>query len=248
MREELKNPPLNELIIGTFFNPPLLDLYTHHVGIFWERIRDRYPSVEQKDPIGNFYIEVPNELFPMPRYWFTSEDQTHLVQLQRNGLLLNWRRRDQKYPSFEPVKAEFDRLFEEFTQFMRSVSATASLLVSRCELTYINVVDQSDCWTGASDTSKIIPSYRTLGKGVAEDFSVHESRRVDSETTMKTTLRTVHKKSSKTPALQFEIRAEGQLKEGSKSSADEWFKAAHQLTGTTFRSLTDSRVRARYWN
>ena len=70
MREKLSHPPVNELIIGVYFNPPMLDVYTYHIGIFWEKLRNRYPRVEQRDPIGNLFIEVPNEMFPMPRFWF----------------------------------------------------------------------------------------------------------------------------------------------------------------------------------
>jgi len=44
------------------------------------------------------------ELFPMPRFWFLSQEKTRLIQLQNNALLYNWR------------KQESDGLEEKMTQ------------------------------------------------------------------------------------------------------------------------------------
>jgi uncharacterized protein (TIGR04255 family) len=248
MREKLSHPPVIELIIGVYFKPPLLDLHNYHLGIFWEKIRDGYPRVEQRDPIGNLYIEVPGELFPMPRYWFTSKDETHLVQVQRNGFLLNWRKRNAEYPSYDPVKAEFDRVFNIFSTFIHSIKTEAQILVDRCELTYLNVIEKSDYWSGPDDTANVVPTYQSLGEYPIAAFNVQQAQNIDAITSIATALRTVDRKADSASVLQLEIRAAGQLGGKSKGEADAWFTMAHDLTGNTFRSLTNRDIRENHWN
>jgi len=248
MSEKLSHPPINELIIGVYFNPALLDLYTHHIGIFWQHIRDRYPRIEQRDPIGNLYVEAVNELFPMPRYWFTSSDQSHLVQVQRNAFFLNWRKRDTAYPSFDPVKAEFDRLYVLFAEFVHSINPEAQMNVDRAELSYVNQIDATDYWSGPPDTAAVIPSYQPLGGHQPLGFNLQQTSRHDERTHIVLALRNGAHKPDDIKTLIFEIRAVGVLGRATKAQADEWFKTAHDLTGRTFQAVTNTDIRKRYWN
>lgn len=248
MAEKLTNPPINELIIGVYFNPALLDLYTHHIGIFWERIRDGYPRVEQREPIGNLYIDVANEMFPMPRFWFTSADQSHLVQVQRNAFLLNWRKRNAEYPSFDPVKAEFDRLYAVFAEFVRDINADAPMNIDRAELTYGNQIDAADYWSGPADTVAVLPSYQPLGDLVPIGLNVQQTSQHDARTNVVLSVRNGERKPDNIKTLILEIRAVGTLGGATKSQSDDWFQVAHDVTGSTFKAVTNTDIRDRYWN
>ena len=46
-----ENPPVNEVVISTYFNPPLSDFRNEHIGLFWERIRGEFPIVRQQLPV-----------------------------------------------------------------------------------------------------------------------------------------------------------------------------------------------------
>jgi hypothetical protein len=48
--------------------------------------------------------------------------------------------------------------------------------------------------------------------------------------------------------LIFEIRAVGALGGATKAQADEWFNAAHDVTGNAFDGVTNTDIRDRYWN
>lgn len=248
MREKLSHPPVNELVIGVYFNPPLLDIYAHHVGILWQALRDRYPRVEQRDPIGNLFIEAPHELFPMARFWLVSKDDSHLVQVQRNALILNWRRRNTEYPSFEPVKAEFDRVFKSFSDFVHTINAEATITVERAELAYVNLVEPCEYWKSPADTSNVIPSYTQLATGTPATFAVQQSVNIDEKTSVTTAVRVATKVPDNVQVLHFEVRVVGALGGVSKTEADVWFSDAHELTGKTFRSITNTDIRQRYWN
>jgi uncharacterized protein (TIGR04255 family) len=248
MREKLSHPPVNEVIIGTYFNPPLLDIYAHHVGLLWQALRTRYPRIEQREPLNNMFVEAPNELWPMPRFWLTSADESHLVQLQRNALILNWRRRNSDYPSFEPVKAEFDLVYEAFVAFVRTINPEAPVQIERAELAYVNMVEQCDYWKSAVDTQTVIPSYVQLAGSTPNGFVVQQSAAVDPTTSITTGVRVGNRVQDNIPVLNFDVRVAGLLGNAPKETADAWFDKAHELTGKTFRAITNPDVRQRYWN
>ena len=248
MREKLSHPPINELIIGVYFNPPLLDIYSHHVGLLWHALRSRYPRIEQREPLNNLFLEAPNELWPMPRFWLTSSDESHLVQLQRNALILNWRRRNSDYPSFEPVKAEFDRVYESFEAFVQTINPEAPIKIERVELAYVNMIEPCDYWNSATDTSVVIPSYTPLASGTPALFSVHQTVVVDPMTSIATGVRVGNRVPDGSPVLNFDIRAVGTLDSATKNDSDNWFAKAHEMIGRTFREITSPTVRQRYWN
>lgn len=75
----------------------------------------------------------------LPRTWFVSTDDTMLIQLQPDRLLLNWRRGAgaADYPHFETVAAEFRRIFNELEGFAAQF-ALGRIEPNQCEMTYIN--------------------------------------------------------------------------------------------------------------
>ena len=89
MRIKFQNPPINELVMGTYFNPPLANFRNEHIGLLWSKFRDEFPHVAQQPPIGDaeFMMALGGELFPMPRYWFIAEDQVSLLQVQKLSLI-----------------------------------------------------------------------------------------------------------------------------------------------------------------
>jgi uncharacterized protein (TIGR04255 family) len=251
MNQKFERPPINELIIGIYFKSPLLDIYSHHIGIFWEKIRDKYPTIQQKDPIGNIFIEAPNEMFPMPRFWFASSDESHLVQLQRNALLLNWRRRNTEYPHFDSVKKEFDRLFLSFAEFLRSINPEASLAIDRAEVAYINMIEPNEYWKGFIDTATVLPGICTLDidhpGSELTGLDYRQNSKIDEQMTMIVGVRTGNKVPDETPLLNFEIRAVGPLGGATKEESDEWFSRAHVATGKAFLAITNKDIRDQYW-
>src|SRR4029077_19257212 len=112
MTVEFENPPINEVAIGLFFQP-VAGLRAEHVGAFWGKIREEFPISGQHPPLilpgtpSLSQLALSNEVFPLPRFWFISTDQTGLVQLQRDAFFFNWRRRESDYPRFKHVLSKF---------------------------------------------------------------------------------------------------------------------------------------------
>ena len=136
MKVRFKNPPINELVIGAYFDPPLTALRNEHIGLLWSQMREEFPTVEQRPPIGGVaegqeaIITIGGELMVMPRFWFVSEDEINLIQVQKGAFLFNWRKRKTEYPHFsEHLKPYFDRYFTMFDEFIgEEVNPRASRL------------------------------------------------------------------------------------------------------------------------
>src|SRR5690554_3197923 len=114
MTIKFENPPINELIIATYFNQLMTNMSSEHIGLFWSRIRREFPKIQQQLPVGGdpLFDVHGNDVFPMPRYWFMSDDHANLIQLQKNAFMFNWRRKDSDYPHFdENLKVRFDEYF-----------------------------------------------------------------------------------------------------------------------------------------
>ena len=91
MNVKYKNPPIDELIIGLYFDQPILPLRSEYVGLFWSEIRKEFPKIQQQvelslpllRPSLTFQVGLTDELYPMPRFWLISEDDTFLIQIQQ---------------------------------------------------------------------------------------------------------------------------------------------------------------------
>jgi uncharacterized protein (TIGR04255 family) len=77
---------------------------------------------------------------PMPRFWFESEDGVHLLQLQQDRFVHNWRKRnDNVYPRYEPIRARFLSEIGVIVEFLAR-EGLGPLQPNQCEVTYTNIV------------------------------------------------------------------------------------------------------------
>src|SRR5262245_52630166 len=115
---EFERPPIDEVAIGVQFEA-LQQYHVAHAGLFWSRIRNRYPFAEDQPPLAP-QVESPD---PQParqgitiqpgltivRNWFLDDKKTQLIQLQRDRFIRNWRQLqgDETYPRFGYLIQEF---------------------------------------------------------------------------------------------------------------------------------------------
>jgi uncharacterized protein (TIGR04255 family) len=250
-------PPVNELVIGVYFNTPLLGLRAEHVGLFWHAIRDAFPKASQTGPIvaqGEAFqaaLETaPEEVYPLPRFWLSSADETMLVQLQRNAFLLNWRKRDQTYPDYETVKREFDRVYGIFAEFVRETVRQA-FAIEAAELTYINLAQAGEYWAGVNDIARVIPSFRPIEIGIDGATLANTTQStvwtVAKDISLVAKVQTGTTTADRRAALVFELSAKGRLGAATKGEVDAWFERAHDVMGKAFRGMTSQDIQARVW-
>ncbi len=161
MSVKFKNPPINELVIGVYFDSEVPSLRSEHVGLFWGEVKKDFRSIHQQPPVTRpgmpafFAVQVN----PMPRFWLEASDGSTLMQIQRDAFLLNWRKKDKAYPHFDEVKASFDKNKKRFFKFISDELKEPEPKAKIAELTYINLIESCDYWKGPLDTSKVIPRF-----------------------------------------------------------------------------------------
>lgn len=161
-------PPLVEVAISIQFDPPK-GLNQAHLGAFWVTQKDLLPNVRAVQPIAttneNFgsqgqwlppslQLALTNE--PDCRLQMTSPDDQWMCQLQRNRLVINWRKRSDDYPRFRSTWARFRDALEAWQSFL--VELDMAPLRSRLwELTYVNRIPKKDLWNKSSDWPSVFP-------------------------------------------------------------------------------------------
>ena len=253
-----KNPPINEVVIATYFNAPIAHLRSEHIGLLWDKIRGEFPVVHQQPPIISPMGIGPDtnsgEFLPMPRYWFVAKDDIYIIQVQKNAFIFNWRRRkSNEYTRFhKDIKPAFDKYYNLFDEFIRTEVAEPALSIDLCELTYINSIKQCEFWSGPQDTMNVIPSFSILsldaqGAGPL-NFNCQYETRIEADMALNIGIRSgATTQSPDIPVLIFEIKAGGRLAMATKSLADDWFERAHDTINSCFVNMTSEDIQSRYW-
>jgi uncharacterized protein (TIGR04255 family) len=123
-------PPVVEVAVGVHFLqlPGLTTVaLVRLVDDLW---RSRYPrTVEQplsppfsqrgRDPTLTFRLQAGS---PPIRLWSLTEDESFLIQIQHDRLLLNWRKvkDDDPYPRYKRLRGGFVEVWQEFSNYVNN--------------------------------------------------------------------------------------------------------------------------------
>ncbi|MCA3562857.1 MAG: TIGR04255 family protein [Methylocystis sp.] len=260
MTIKYENPPINEVIIGAYFDQPIMQLHSQHVGLLWAQLRDRFPIMQQQPELPtpligqsiSFQLAMSDEPYPMPRFWLISTDETLVIQIQKNAFIFNWRKRSGDYPHFENVKAKFDEYFDEFSTFIKSEFSIESINVKICELTYSNVINKDNNLISISDAGVVlnefsIPDVKIHNASIS-DFNQVYVYRIEPDLSLNISFRSGRKADdSSHQALVLELRCLGPNATGSLDDANGWYARAHDFIGHCFNSITTTHMQTSAW-
>jgi uncharacterized protein (TIGR04255 family) len=146
---------VEETAFGIQFSE-LTDFTASHFGLYWERIRQRYPVAEDQQRLNRMV-----EYFPprpsMPhfsfrtqaapeRVWFrNAPDGEQLVQVQPDRFGFNWRQgaAEDEYPTYDTTSRRCLDEFAGFADFCRE-QGLGELQPNICELVYVNRIEPQD--------------------------------------------------------------------------------------------------------
>lgn len=141
------SPPLDEVALAVQFQG--VENFSLAYGAFYERVRASYPSYEEHDPIAVQFetfgrlqeatSQVSLEALSLRRGWYVSEDGHHLVQIQPNRLVQNWRRMNGigEYPRFPSVFAKFGENLNTLSAVLENLKL-GDIQINQIDLTYFN--------------------------------------------------------------------------------------------------------------
>lgn len=256
MEAEYQNSPVREVVMATYFDPPLLDLRSEHVGLLWSRIRDVFPEVNQKPPYGadKDMEKREDEFLPMPRFWFVAKDrEINLLQLQKGAFMLNWNRRDTGPRFSGNLLPAFDKYFRILQDFARDEVGVPEIGIGLCELDFSYVIDVCEYWRGIQDTARIMPFFSMPETGsageVAQMFNCDYIYSLANDLHLKVVIqcrKSTDKLDERTLVLEIAARS-GQDGKMGKSQADKWFMRAHDAISDCFSNMTSEEIRHEYW-
>jgi uncharacterized protein (TIGR04255 family) len=139
------DPPVTEVALGIQF-APVPALTSPRGGRLWDAWAQDYPKVVEQPPltpqppIGQqgawLQLGVAGS-----RMWFMDPSEDHVVQLQNDRLIVNWRRASgAPYPRFTEIRDRFKRSLDDVNAVTNEI-IHRSIAVEQIELSYINVID-----------------------------------------------------------------------------------------------------------
>jgi len=173
---DFRTPPVAETVLSLQFEP-VAGLTTAHVGVLWQRFREKLPLIEEQPPLPRVYekfgppspaqVEVTvEEKPPVPRVWFLNREKTELIQVQADRFIHNWRKTEgiEPYPRYEPIRDRFRGEVAVLEQFLKE-EGLGTLAVNQCEVTYVNHIEPSGVWEGHGQLEKVLRNWSPLPEG-----------------------------------------------------------------------------------
>jgi len=253
---EYNNPPVNEVVFGVQFQK-IEDFQTPHIGLLWEKLnRETFPKCQEMPPIGHIIEDGPKdqkigmfEVPPLPRLLFINSDENHLVQVQQDRFLQNWRKikPDDTYPRFRKLYPEFKQSWEFFNSFLHDTGLPKPI-PDQYELTYVNQITQGEGWTNISDIEKVFRGFRYDVKGrflpEPETLTWRKIYRLPNQMgRLHTSLKMASTKEGKRVML-FELTARG----FGTMPIDDWFEMGREWIVRGFADLTTDSIQKELWH
>ena len=163
------HPPVVETVLGVQFNP--LMIATAQLGIFWkEYLKEEWPALvevgplpEQREAFGDptwgplgIQVGMLKSLSMPLRVQVTNPAGDRMIQVQGNRFHYNWQKREGVYPSYQQIRAEFERWFDVFKGFV-AAERLGEIVPNQWELTYVDFFPPHDLWQSPADWGKVLP-------------------------------------------------------------------------------------------
>lgn len=137
------------------------------MGLLWQRFRESFPELEihpaldprfeRPNPAPGEGLTVKFETVPTPRAWFIGTNKAHLIQVQQDRFVFNWRKvPGEDYPRYEHVRASFQKNFGILKQFLLDEQLGEPSL-NQWELTYVNHIPAGDGWHRHGELGSVVP-------------------------------------------------------------------------------------------
>lgn len=233
------NPPLIEVVFGVEFEEA--EFSSVHLGLYWQTIRDRFPSQSDRPPILELEEVAYSSMPPLRRVFFLSEENKSAIQIQENFFYYNWMHTEgDKYPHF---KKTFPVFLQEWNHLQEwwSMTEQTSIKPSKYQLTYLNFIAKDSNWYSAGDHEKVFTFVGGDWNGFLGTPNFHDSRLSFTLPNNQGTLvvdidqRIEETENSDSNHVLFRLTAQSF---DSDSDVVDWFRSANEYMVKAFLELT----------
>lgn len=242
-----------ETVLGVFF-APLQGYGLLHQGVFWDRVRSRYPKYELMAAIGEseFRIGPQGMQPPSVRALLVEDSGGQLVQVQNNGFFRNWRKSPDVsgYIHYEIMRPSFERDWKEFLNFLEAEHIKKPEIME-AQVTYINQFVRGIDWDTNDELARLfaapnqLPANETIaGLKLFSFLKVFDLRNNEGrlEVASQPAIRQIDGKE----ILQFTVTAAGKPQSQSTSSLMDWFDLGHAAVVRTFDDMTSNEAHQKW--
>jgi len=256
---EFESPPVDEVALGVDFLP-LPNWKVPYSGLFWETIRDRYPSCDVQPTIFNppeqFGVippEIAVRFYHDPnavRCWFLDDTGNHLVQLQPDKFLRNWRRLtgNEPYPRYSTLRPAFEADWNLFGDFLRAQHLESPQAV-QCEVTYINNIERGAGWESFADLSSVTPLWAGTTSGgfldAPESIGLNLAFPMEEQMgRLRVSIDHAFRVRDGKEILRLQLVARGKPISSSTADILAWLNVGHEWVVRAFADITTSKMHA----
>lgn len=254
------NPPLTEVICGVVFKK-LTKFAIPHVGLLWQEYQPAFqnflevPPLEEPQESATENSVFMQELsgIPLPRFWFITNQDDEVIQIQNDRFLYNWKPGNDptQYPRLESIYGKFQGAYEKFETFITE-SDLGTLDFIAYELTYSNTISAESGYFGVESLASIVPGMAgqisTLDGQVpvgVRCFTRYDIEEIGGFGLIE--VRTFKKKDTLVPGLFLMLTVKGYPVDPLSMSRTAWFQKAREWISRNFTDITSSEVQTNYW-
>jgi uncharacterized protein (TIGR04255 family) len=266
---EFEEPPLSEVSFSVQFEDDVVDEVIV-LSRFGPQIQSWFPKLEKQTPIprASEQFEVPPPELGTPfqlltgppsgRYWFVSDDDTQVVQVQPDRFIFNWRRvvGDEEYPHFDVLYPRFKELLQIFLEVVEKERGITPV-PAWCELAYTNAIESEGETPGThGQLARILnylekdPERQTLPP--VEDTQIQQRFRITDDSGNPTGRLYISvvpgfRKTDGKPVYMLMLLARGRSEPRElPASLDGFFNRAHILIVMGFKEVTTTAMHERW--
>ena len=256
-------PPVDEVVLSVLLRP-LNRLLAPHLGDIWQEFKqDRFVDIAEHPPVIPAVEKFPNptkktelriNVPDLPRLWFIHEDDSQIIQVQRDRFTFNWRKTEshQKYPGFSVILERFETFYNRFCEIVTNLEV-GPVTSSQYELTYIDQLFQGEGWDTLDSIGKIYNLFvdsqpsDSFWSG-AESMILRTSFPVaDLNGRLHLTISNRIKKVGGQQTLQTEFTLRGFQENTAHDTMISWFKSAHGGIRKKFVSIFTEDIQTQVW-
>lgn len=257
-----EHPPVVEVVCGISFKT-LEKFLIPWIGELWAEFRKDFPLCQEHPPLAQFKehsgapggieIEIPR-MPPAPRVWFHNLDESHLIQVQRDRFIHNWKKpNDQaQYPRYSKIQELFRDELARFKTFIVK-NELGQVEPIQYELTYVNIFPIGEGWNDLSEIGKILPDCSWRGSGQrflpTPESHTYQTRfsLPDNGGALHVNVQRATKLTNGQDVIRMDFSVRGFPGKHSEDTMHNWFEVAHRWIVLGFTDMTSSEIQSDQW-
>ncbi len=253
-------PPVVETVFSIEFTPlPRWEI--PFFGLYWSTIRERYPRCSSQAALLSQIENLSDEptpqqplaitlspVSPHVRCWFFNEQETELIQIQRDRFIFNWKKGivDQSYPHYERIRPVFSREWDQFRAFVEH-NDLGKWEIRQCEVAYINHIELGIGWKDYAELSSVLAPWSGAASGSflqrPEDVEIGARYRLpDGRGRLYIRTQPAIRHTDQKEILQLTLTVRGRPSSQEPASVFDWFDFAQPWVAQSFVDFTTEEM------